>query len=201
MEILNDTGLKYYPHYLNVGDALMSDIEYDAAALEDLDFGDLEEVVSKKEMVQLTTDSVSHTKPDREILLGAVESAESEFDAYASVRYTIPLRTLGGYIPREAKAKSKLLFRYFLYSRRPNIPRDVEKAYNDVMTFLVNLSKNLATIPQLDVSDTGQVTNITPVRTTIGVVHRGTDLFGSRRASTDVRHRRTGFDYPGDEYY
>lgn len=198
-DLTNDTGMRFYPHYLDVGDLL--DIEYYNTSFEDLDLGDLEDVVSKREILQITTDSADKTLPDRDVLLGIVEQAESEFDSHVSVRYNVPIRTNLGFVPREAKNKCKLFFKYYLYSRRPNMPADLARSYDYAIRFLEKVSKGLATIPELVIENGQAKQKVRPTGIT-GTVARGTDTFGSRRASTIYGKRRPGgFDYPGDEPY
>lgn len=208
----NDTGLEYYPRYLNIGDLAIDDYlitddqDVNYIAPEDLDFGDLSEAVNFREMLQIATDSASADRPKREVLLGALESAEAEFDSYITKRYSTPLRTAQGYVPREAKAKVKLLFKYYLYTRRPSIPTTIETMYAQVIEWLINVSRGLATIPVLEITDDGsggkdakelESSNIGAVT---GVVYRGTNLMGNHIGRTDRTRSNgwNGFNYPGD---
>lgn len=191
-----DTGMLYYPHYLNVGSALLSDEVYNTKTLAELDFGELEDVLSPKELLELTTDTAAAPRPDRGTILGAVQDAESEFDSYVSSRYPVPIRTSSGLVPREAKAKCKLLFKYYLYARRTSIPPDIRRHYDDAIQFLTAVSRGVADIPSLIVEE-GKAREVEDIHNTVGGVYRGTDTFGSRRTS-NVRNERRGFDYYGD---
>ena len=196
----DETGLLYFPHYLNPGSLITVEDDYYSLSLDDINYGELTDVMSTRELIQLSTDHVSKDRADRDVLLGAIEAAESEFDSYISSRYTIPVRNAAGQIPREAKNKVKILFKFFLYSRRPNMPPDVGSGYNDVLDFLKSVSRGMATIPELEIENGVATQVVERGRALVGTVYRSTTNWGSRRAS-DYAGRNTsrGFDHPGNE--
>jgi len=191
----DDTGLFYYPHYLNVGN--ITEPNYYRMQVHEIDLGELTDIMSKKEILDLTTDSVKEDRPNRDRVLAAVQSAESEFDSYVCLRYSIPVRNRSGLVPREVKNKVKHLFRYFMYSRRASMMPDIRRSYEDILRYLESVARGRASIPELEINpETHKATDVTPSRTIIGEVHRGTTFWGDRRR-IKYGGRINSFDDPG----
>lgn len=193
-EPLNQTGFLYTPHYLDVGDLL--DANYDITDPNavgyippiQLFFGDLDNKISLSELIDLTQPDTSragirtdYDRPDRTTILDAAQRAEGTLDGYLARRYTVPVRTATGTVPRDVYKYALDSFKYELYTAAKRMPSSVEINYQKVMTWLLNLSKGLVVIPELIPTDDGTIPAQYGGSGVIGTVATGVDIFGTRR--------------------
>lgn len=199
----NQTGLLYLPHYIDVGDLLS--INYDISdplqvgyiPPDQIFLGDLDNIMSFSELIDLTTPDRSRSgerieldRPDRTTALDAVQRAEGTLDSYLARRYTVPVLTKAGLVPRDVYKYALNAVKYEFYSEYPNMPSGVEIAYQKVMQWLLNVSKGLALIPELVIDVEGGITQNPSFMGggVVGRVHTQIDIFGTNRFGRSGRN-------------
>lgn len=198
-EPLNQTGFLYRPHYLDVGDLRLE--EYDltdptAAGYippEQIFMGDLDNQLSFSELIDLSRQERTRAgirtewdRPDRTTVLDAVQRAEGTIDGYLAKRYTVPVLTSTGTVPRDVYKYALGAFKYEMYSEWKTMPGAVEVQYQKVLAWLLNIAKGLVVIPELIVlPDGSEQTTGADTHSIIGEVYTGVDIFGTRRFTRD----------------
>lgn len=137
------TGTLYTPKYIYPGDILFP--EYETLTVAEIDFGDLKDVVSFKELLEKTTDERTADRPARQPVLRAIQLAESEVDSYIGVKFSIDALPYTSKPPAVVGA-ALTIFKYRLFARRQHVPPDLVLQYNNAVRFLKDISSGKAGI-------------------------------------------------------
>jgi len=103
---------------------------------------ELKDYITEAELIQLTDDAGAGTV-DTVKITAALAAADSDIDAYAGVRYTLPLAT-----SEKVKQLARDLAIWYLEKRRRRIREDTQKAYDLAFEFLRDLAAGKATLDQ-----------------------------------------------------
>lgn len=101
---------------------------------------DVEKLISREELAQLTTESGS--EPDSDVLAEAITKADAEIDAYCGKQYTVPFSP----VPDRIEALSVDMAIYHLFSRRSIAPEIRRQKYEDAIAFLKDVARGLAVV-------------------------------------------------------
>lgn len=109
---------------------------------------DIYTIIKQERYEQLITDktgAVSSTIP-----ADAIAKAESEVNSYLAARYTVPLTT----VPAKIKQICVDIALYHLYSRAAinDLPDSALTRYEKAVAFLKDISRGIATLPELSAS-------------------------------------------------
>jgi phage gp36-like protein len=114
----------------------------------------LDEVI----LIQLT-DDLDAGAVDDSIVTSAIADADAEIDSYCGVSYDVPFDP----VPRIILKHSVDISIYRLYDRRQGAPENIRKRYDDVIRFLKDVAKGIASLggdaPEETTSDEATVTS------------------------------------------
>lgn len=104
---------------------------------------DLEEQISRAELVELTDDS-GVGSVDTSALARAVADADAEIDSYCGGRYSVPFDP----VPAIIRKISVDMAIYHLFSRRSvlKVPEERQKRYDNAIRFLRDVSRGLISL-------------------------------------------------------
>jgi len=102
---------------------------------------DIIEQFPEEDLIALTDDEGGGMQVDIRVT-AAITKAESEIDAYLSIKYTVPLSP----VPEVVKGFAVDITIYHLYARRANPPEVRKDRYNAAIAFLGKVAKGIVSL-------------------------------------------------------
>jgi phage gp36-like protein len=114
---------------------------------------DLKDVLSEREMAELTNDVVDGDEPVENILASAINRAGSVTNSYLAKRYDIPLPT----VPESIRDATVTIAKYKLLARRSFISEELKFEYGEVIKWLKDLASGVVELPEIEVPEKDEV--------------------------------------------
>jgi len=119
---------------------------------------DIREVISDKELIQLTDDALTGAIVESRVAQG-IASADAEIDSYCAARYTVPFSP----VPAVIKKCSVDIAVYNLHARRTKtIPEARQVRYDNAVRILRDIAEGKASIDVDVAPETGGVSYTAP---------------------------------------